>query len=534
MNILAYLRLKYQLLVFPVVFLITLGIVYNQMTKSNKLIALELQTIHYNYLPYNDFTNRLVQTQAAIKKSFQDAVSAQDESLLEASEQLRHEFVALLDSAKQVKPDNDYAELDFAYQSFETYYTAANTASELMLKGEFGDKMSDNAKIMMEEIVVLEEILNQLANQKLDLAFDNASQQLANLESTIDKVLVISLILFLGLASLISFSISKAFKRTVTNIEELAEGNLNIKIPKSYTKRRDEIGDISKALEALSSKLIEIIKGVQFESSQILEISKQLETTSNHMANGSNEQAEFVENISSTMEEVSSTIEINARNANETSVISSNANSKLKVVGEKSKEVISANETITHRINQINDIAFQTNVLALNAAIEAARAGEAGKGFAVVASEVQMLAERSRKVGDEIILLTKTAYELSSEAGRVMFETIPEIEKTTNLVSEISIGSEEQTKGANEVNNSIQRLNDLAQTSAASSEELAATAESLLSQAERLLNSISFYKFDDDFSFNEQPEPIPMMEKHTPDITVSESEKDFELVLDDF
>lgn len=77
-----------------------------------------------------------------------------------------------------------------------------------------------------------------------------------------------------------------------------------------------------------------------------------------------------------------------------------------------------------------------------------------------------------------------------------MFDTIPKIDKTSNLVNEISAASEEQSKGANEVNKSIQQLNSLAQQSAASSEELAASADDLLRQSNRLKEAISYYKLD--------------------------------------
>ncbi len=81
-----------------------------------------------------------------------------------------------------------------------------------------------------------------------------------------------------------------------------------------------------------------------------------------------------------------------------------------------------------------------------------------------------------------------------------MFDTIPKMEKTSNLVQEISIASDEQSSGATQVNNSIQQLNILAQQSAASSQELAASAEILLKQSNRLMESISFYHIDDEYT----------------------------------
>ena len=107
-----------------------------------------------------------------------------------------------------------------------------------------------------------------------------------------------------------------------------------------------------------------------------------------------------------------------------------------------------------------------------------------------------MLAEKSKSVSDEIVELTESAYKMSSLAGEVMFDTIPKIDKTSNLVNEISAASDEQSKGANQVNKSIQHLNSLAQQSAASSEELAASADDLLRQSNRLKDAISYYKLD--------------------------------------
>ncbi len=278
----------------------------------------------------------------------------------------------------------------------------------------------------------------------------------------------------------------------ITNVmSNVAKGNLDVE--QINSKTTDEIGSLGTAVDQMVGQLRNVISSIQVETNQVTEISNQLEQTSSQLAKGSNEQAAFVEEISSTMEEVSININQNADNAKKTSEISTETNIKLQDVAVKSQEVIEANETINNRINVISEIAFQTNVLALNAAIEAARAGDAGKGFAVVASEVQILAEKSKTMSDEIISLTNKAYDISTRTGKVMEEAIPKMAETSNLVQDITHATEEQNEGSKQVNNSIQHLNSLSQQTAASSEELASSAEQLSQQAGRLQEYISFY-----------------------------------------
>jgi methyl-accepting chemotaxis protein len=151
---------------------------------------------------------------------------------------------------------------------------------------------------------------------------------------------------------------------------------------------------------------------------------------------------------------------------------------------------------IAGKISIIEEIARQTNLLALNAAIEAARAGEHGNGFAVVAAEVRKLAERSQEAAGEISQLSTTSVEIAEKAGEMLAKLVPDIQRTAELVKEISAASNEQNSGAEQINKAIQQLDQVIQQNAGAAEEMSSTSEELASQAEQLQATVEFFKID--------------------------------------
>jgi methyl-accepting chemotaxis protein len=204
------------------------------------------------------------------------------------------------------------------------------------------------------------------------------------------------------------------------------------------------------------------------------------------------------------MEEMVANIRQNAENAQQTEKIALKASDDATESGQAVSMTVSAMKEIAGKISIIEEIARQTNLLALNAAIEAARAGEHGKGFAVVASEVRKLAERSQSAAGEISNLSGSSVQIAEKAGELLTKLVPDIQKTADLVQEISSASAEQNNGAQQINRAIQQMDQVVQQNASAAEEMASTSEELASQSEHLQDIMRFFRVGNGNMFSQE------------------------------
>ncbi|WP_243362192.1 HAMP domain-containing methyl-accepting chemotaxis protein [Fundidesulfovibrio terrae] len=257
--------------------------------------------------------------------------------------------------------------------------------------------------------------------------------------------------------------------------------------------QRDEIGVLAQSLNAMVSRLREVVAEVQSACENVAAGSEELSSTAQTLSQGASEQAASVEEVSSTVEQISAAIKRSADNSAQTEAIAAKAAEEAELGGRTVAQTVAAMKQIAEKINIIEEIARQTNLLALNAAIEAARAGQHGKGFAVVAAEVRKLAERSGNAAAEIATLSIESVAVAEQAGEMLGAMVPDIRRTSVLVQEIASSAREQNTGAQQISQAINQLNHVVQSSAAAAEEIASTAEELASQAEHLQHAISFF-----------------------------------------
>jgi len=305
-------------------------------------------------------------------------------------------------------------------------------------------------------------------------------------------ILLMLLVLFVVVA-FVRYSIVRPIAKGVAFARTIALGDLTTRLE---VHSRDEIGELSLALAEMQQHLVDVVRTVREASGNVTIGSQELSTASQQMSQGASVQASSAEEVSASMEEMGSSIRQNADNAMQTEKIAQKVFRDAGLSGTAVTEAVGAMKTIAEKIFIIEEIARQTNLLALNAAIEAARAGESGKGFAVVASEVRKLAERSQSAAGEITQLSAVTVGKAELAGSMLAALVPDIQKTTDLVTEINAASAEQSSGTDQINKAIMQLDHVIQQNASVSEEIASTAEELSAQAEQLQETIAFFRID--------------------------------------
>lgn len=350
----------------------------------------------------------------------------------------------------------------------------------------------------------------------------------------IDRILnyIICIVLFVMIvcivvATVLANSISRAMKKSVDSVTEVASGKLNVEIDEKLMARQDEVGALTRAIAGLKDELSAILGSISDSANMLMEASDVLEQTSNEtfenmnnvkqavdaITDGATSQAEDVREASANVEHMGNLVTETDREAGDLNnsadvmrVSSDQATDSITTLKQISEEVMRAIDVIAEQTNLTNEsakqireasnfiseIAEQTTLLSLNANIEAARAGESGKGFAVVATEIQGLAVESTNTADKINEIVAalmqnsenvvyTMAEIQSVIGRqnrhiedteaTVGRVMDEIQSSVGSIKSIEVKAKELENARAGIVEIMNKLSDIAEDNVASTQE---------------------------------------------------------------
>ena len=358
--------------------------------------------------------------------------------------------------------------------------------------------------------------LSRIASQ-----LDEKNQDVIN--RSVAEIVVIGICAVL-LGMLIAVSVTRLIARSIRgNLElaqRIAQGDLSVVVGQV---RRDELGMLTHAMMEMTQKLCGLMVDIRDSAHQVATASSAIADGNRHLSSRTDQQAAAMVETAASMEELTATVTNNADNARHAGQLARQASGNANRGGEIIKQVVTTMSDITGSSRKIaditsviNSIAFQTNILALNAAVEAARAGEQGRGFAVVASEVRNLAQRSSQAAREIEALIAESVTrvdegsvLVEKAGSAMHDIVTSIGAVDRIMNDISVASDEQSRGIAQIGDAVTDMDRTIQENAAMVSDSTSAALALEAQVARLASLIAVFRLPGNAVGEPDAEPQP-------------------------
>jgi methyl-accepting chemotaxis protein len=499
---------------FGLLLLLTLAVGGTAMLQLNRLNH-EATELADNWLPSVSATAGLKATLVNLRLSAVRYVQSdqnkdrkfykeESDGLIKRLDTLGQQYTALISSEEEGQ----------GWKNFQGLYaTYLAEHHKIMAAAEAGEMDKAMALVQMESRKLYGDAVAQLDKQvKInEQGSRDAAATAAQVYASARQWVVGGLLLALGFgawaAVVITRSLTAPLKEAVEVARTVAAGDLRVRI---HSQGRDETADLLRALQDMTTGLVDIVSQVRHSSDNIATGSQQIAAGNADLSQRTEEQASNLQQTAASMEQMTGTVRQNAQTAQTANDLAQSASNAARHGGEVVGRVVdtmndisASSRKISDIIGTIDGIAFQTNILALNAAVEAARAGEQGRGFAVVATEVRNLAGRSAEAAREIKSLIGQSVEkvdagtrLVGDAGSAMHNLVDQVHRVSELIAAIGTASHEQTQGIDQVGSAIGQLDQVTQQNAALVEESAAAAESLKQQAHRLAEVVSVFKVD--------------------------------------
>ncbi|WP_147199069.1 methyl-accepting chemotaxis protein [Pantoea sp. CCBC3-3-1] len=328
-----------------------------------------------------------------------------------------------------------------------------------------------------------------------------------NIRQDIFVVLIPALLILLACVWLFARRMAARLESTRTALDEIALGDGDL-TRRLETTGKDEITDIALSFNQFVDKIARVITSVQASGVNVAANASSLAESNQAFSAKIGDQASALEESAAAMEQLNATVQQNAANTRladefteQTAHIARSSSEVMNQVITTMASIKSSSSRVGEILSVIDGIAFQTNILALNAAVEAARAGEQGRGFAVVAAEVRALAQRSAAAAQEIKALISqsdatvlTGSRLVEGAGEKLETLVNDVLKVKQIVGEMRVAGDEQSKGISEVTLAVSQMERSIQQNLLLVNQTAENTEALRSEASQLAQDISSFR----------------------------------------